>query len=143
MSAFTDKEVKILSSNKYVLYVTHVNVAFTEEFKRLVYEATRSGKTLKESFRELGIEPDMLGEKRIEGFRYRLHKQALRTRGFTDMRTEPKATCSSFETDVNNVSVRQLMHELAYAKQEIEFLKKLREADMEAQKQWELKHRRK
>ncbi|MGI6745407.1 MAG: HTH domain-containing protein [Acutalibacteraceae bacterium] len=39
--------------------------------------------------------------------------------------------------------VRQLEHELAYAKQEVEFLKKIQQADMEARKQWESKKRRK
>ena len=37
--------------------------------------------------------------------------------------------------------IKQLEHELAYTRQEVEFLKKLRMADMEAQKEWESKHR--
>ena len=39
--------------------------------------------------------------------------------------------------------IRQLEHELAYTRQEVEFLKKLQVANMEAQKQWESKHRQK
>ena len=39
--------------------------------------------------------------------------------------------------------IRQLEHELAYVKQEVEFLKKLQLANMEAQKSWESKHRQK
>ena len=38
---------------------------------------------------------------------------------------------------------RQLENELAYTRQEVEFLKKLQAANMEAQKQWESKHRQK
>ena len=39
--------------------------------------------------------------------------------------------------------VEQLEHELAYTRQEVEFLKKIRMADLEAQRQWESKHRQK
>ena len=37
----------------------------------------------------------------------------------------------------------RLEHELAYVKQEVEFLKKLQMANMEAKKSWESKHRQK
>ena len=36
--------------------------------------------------------------------------------------------------------IKQLEHELAYTRQEVEFLKKLQMADMEARRQWESKH---
>ena len=39
--------------------------------------------------------------------------------------------------------VEELEHELAYAQQEVEFLKKIHTADLEARKQWEYKQRRK
>ena len=40
--------------------------------------------------------------------------------------------------------LRQLLeNELAYTQQEVEFLKKLQAANMEAQRQWESKHRQK
>ena len=39
--------------------------------------------------------------------------------------------------------IEQLEHELAYTRQEVEFLKKLQAANMEAQKKWESRHRQK
>ena len=39
--------------------------------------------------------------------------------------------------------VKDLEHELAYTRQEVEFLKKIHLADLEARKSWESKHRRK
>jgi hypothetical protein len=39
--------------------------------------------------------------------------------------------------------IRQLEAELAYTRQEVEFLKKVQVADMEARKAWESKHRQK
>ena len=39
--------------------------------------------------------------------------------------------------------LRQLENELAYTRQEVEFLKKLQAANMEAQRQWESKHQQK
>ena len=37
--------------------------------------------------------------------------------------------------------IKQLEHELAYARQELEFLKKVQMVDMEARREWESKHR--
>ena len=143
MGKFTKEEIKKLSCNRFVVMVTSTTVFFSEEFKKLVYEETRAGKILKNVFREYGIDPAMLGEKRIEGFRYRLNKIAERTNGFTVQETEFQPSIGQKKELESNISVKQLLHELAYARQEIEFLKKLREADLEAQRRWELKHRRK
>ena len=39
--------------------------------------------------------------------------------------------------------IKQLEHELAYTRQEVEFLKKIHTADLEARKLWESKQRQK
>ena len=47
-----------------------------------------------------------------------------------------------YEKHSSGISARDILleHELAYTRQEVEFLKKLQLADMEARKQWKSRH---
>ena len=98
------------------------------------------GKSGRQIFLECGIDPDVLGDRRIEGLRRTLREQAKREEGFSDQRQHnyhrpPRTGDESVET-----RIKHLEHELAYTRQEVEFLKKLQTADMEARRQWESKH---
>ena len=137
---FTKEQMDHLRVNHYVKSISSSTIRFTEEFKKYFYEKYHSGMTARQIFTECGIDPDMLGESRIEGFRYTLDKQAKRDSGFTDNRSSnyrraPKSGEVAVET-----RLKQLEHELAYTRQEVEFLKKMQMADMEARRQWESKH---
>lgn len=140
---FTTEEIEYLRSSRNVQHVSKTTIKFTEDFKKHFYQQWKHGKTARQLFAENGIDPDVLGVKRIEGFCYLLNKQAKREEGFADQRQRnyhrpPRSGDESVET-----RVRQLEHELAYTRQEVEFLKKLQKADMEAREQWESKHRQK
>ena len=78
---------------------------------------------------------------RIEGLRYNIKKQAEREDGFIDKRQYNAFHPVNKADDTVESRVKYLEHELAYTRQEVEFLKKLQMADMEARKQWESKHR--
>lgn len=137
---FTREQMDHLRVNHYVKSVSASTIRFTEEFKRYFYNRHKSGTSAREIFTECGIDPDILGASRVEGFRYTINKQAKRDEGFTDNRQNnyrrpPKSGEETVET-----RIRQLEHELAYTRQELEFLKKLQMADMEARRQWESKH---
>ena len=137
---FTQEQMDHLRVNHYVKSISRSTIRFTEEFKKYFYEKYHSGMTARQIFTECGIDPGMLGESRIEGFRYTLDKQAKRDSGFTDNRSSnyrraPKSGEVAVET-----RLKQLEHELAYTRQEVEFLKKMQMADMEARRQWESKH---
>lgn len=140
---FSPEDIHLLSSNKYVKSVSPSTVRFTEEFKQHFLDRRREGATSTQIFLECGIDPGVLGESRIEGFRYMVKKQADREGGLTDRNaqrgnlTAPRAKAAN-ETDAEKL--RRLEHELAYTRQEVEFLKKLQMADMEARRQWESKH---
>ncbi len=142
---FSLEEVQQLSTNKYVKNVSSSTIRFTEEFKQLFLDRRSEGATSKQIFLECGIDPTLLGERRIDGFRYMLNKQARREGGLIDRNTQrgkfsdPSAESPGKETDA--AKLRRLEHELAYTRQEVEFLKKLQMADMEARKQWESKRR--
>ena len=119
------KEVEILRNNPNVKRVTAYTVCFTEEFRKKVYEEKLSGKPVAEILRKNGIDPDILGESRISGLSSTLNKMAKRTEGFSDLRSDnyrrpPKNGDESLEQ-----RIKLLENELAYTRQEVEFLKKI------------------
>ena len=139
---FTKEEMNRLRTSRHVKKVTNKTVKFTPEFKRYFYQNLTDGKSARQIFLECGIDPEILGEKRIEGFSYNVRKQAAREEGFEDLRRNNSHQPYKGAADDMPVEkrVRQLEHELAYTQQEVEFLKKLQMADMEARRQWESKH---
>ena len=137
------REVEALRRNPNVAAVSATTVKFTEEFKRLAYEGKRNGISVSETMRRNGIDPEVLGSSRVEGFTYLLNKKAKQGSGFTDRRSENYRRPPKTGEETVDQRIRQLENELAYTRQEVEFLKKLQAANMEAQKQWESKHRQK
>ena len=129
-----------LRVNHYVKKVSPSTVRFTEEFKRYFYQKHSSGTPAWSIFAECGIDPDILGSSRIKGFCYTLNKQAKRESGFSDNRQNNYRRPAKDGNETMETRIKQLEHELAYTRQEVEFLKKLQMADMEARRQWESKH---
>lgn len=138
---FTQEQIDHLRVNHYVKSISASTIRFTEEFKKHFYQKHKSGASSRQIFLECGIDPEILGECRIDGFRYTVNKYAKREEGFADKRQNNvrRLSCSEDRTVENRI--RQLEHELAYTRQEVEFLKKMQMADMEARRQWESRHR--
>lgn len=137
---FTKEQMDHLRMNHYVKSISPSTIRFTEEFKRYFYKCHTSGKAARSIFLECGIDPEILGESRISGFCYTLNKQARRESGFTDNRQNNYRRPARTGEESVDTRIKQLEHELAYTRQEVEFLKKLQMADMEARRQWESKH---
>ena len=137
------REVDELQKNPYVQKVTANTVKFTEAFKQLVYDNKQEGIPVTETMRKCGIDPEILGFSRVEGFSYSLNRRAKQNNGFSDRRSENYRRPAKTGEETMEQRIRQLENELAYTRQEVEFLKKLQAANMEAQKQWESKHRQK
>ena len=137
---FTKEQIDHLRVNHYVKSVSPSTIRFTEEFKRYFYQKHVSGVTVASIFHECGIDPDILGESRISGFCYTLNKQAKRESGFSDNRQSNYRRPTKDGNETMETRIKQLEHELAYTRQEVEFLKKLQMADMEARRHWESKH---
>ena len=95
-------------------------------------------------FEEHGIAPEILGDKRIWGFAHKLRTNADRDAGFADLRkNNSRKPASQTREQTLAARVEQLEHELAYTRQEVEFLKKIHTADLEARKSWESRLRQK
>ena len=138
------EDVEKLCGSPHVASVKRNIVIFTPEFKRMAYEQITIGKTMREVFRENGIDPAILGDARIWGFAEKLRNKADREEGFEDLRKQNKRKpVTESEGETTEARLERLEHELAYTRQEVEYLKKLQIADMEARKSWESKQHRK
>ena len=139
---FSQEEVEILRNNPNVAGVTSRLIYFTPEFKQKAYDELIGGAKLRDILLRSGIDPSVLGEIRIRGLQQKQEKQAARPEGFQNLKQSGQKPVTSKEKSLEK-QVRELQHQLAYTQQEVEFLKKIRMADLEAQKQWESKHRQK
>ena len=135
------REIEELRKNPYIASVTENTVRFTKAFKELAYEKKCGGVSVAETMRQCGIDPQILGASRVEGFSYTLNKKAKQESGFSDGRSENYRRPPKTGNETVEQRVQQLENELAYTRQEVEFLKKLQAANMEAQRQWESKRR--
>lgn len=134
---FSEEEVAELKQNPHVAMVTKRTVNFTAEFKQILYEAMVRGERLAIVLEMYGINTGILGEARIRGLSQRIYEFSDRKEGFEKKKPQPKQT---FEEGMSK-RIKKLENELAYALQEVEFLKKVRMADMGALKRWESKRR--
>ena len=133
---FSQEEVEILRNNPNVAGVTSRLIYFTPEFKQKAYDELIGGAKLRDILLRSGIDPSVLGEIRIRGLQQKLEKQAARPEGFQNLKQSGQKPVTSKEKSLEK-QVRELQHQLAYTQQEV------RMADLEAQKQWESKHRQK
>ena len=139
---FSEEEVEMLRANPNVESVSARKIMFTPEFKQTAYDELVAGARMQEILLRHGIDPEMLGRARIRGLQEKLEKQAARPEGFQNLKQSGQRPMTTKEKTLEK-QVRELQHQLAYTQQEVEFLKKIRMADLEAQKQWESKHRQK
>ena len=127
--------------NPNVEKASPLSVKFTAAFKQKAYEERLAGKTQLQIFTEAGFDVNALGFDRIRGFFDHLKdKQAV---GFTDDRKNNYRRPPKTGKETAEDRIKQLENELAYTRQEVEFLKKIQLANWEAQKEWESKHRQK
>lgn len=140
----TKEEIEKLTQSPYVAKATPYQVSFTKEFKTMAYLELMEGKLMREILTESGIDVGILGDHRVWSLAGKIKKAGEREGGFEDQR-EKNSRKPKKMTEEQEMAERieRLEHELAYTRQEVEFLKKLQAANMEAQKKWESRHRQK
>ena len=131
---FSAADIQLLKQNPYVLGMTAYVIRFTEEFYELAYQKRQEGISYKEIFRSCGIPPEVLGDDRVAGFSDMLRNKSKRAGKYRDLRGA--ASEKSARERNQDRKIQLLEAELAYTKQEVEFLKKLHQANMEEQKKW-------
>ena len=138
----TKEQIAELEKNPSIAKVTANTVTFTPEFKKIAYQQLVNGKSMRSILREIGVDPDVLGNSRLWGMAEKLRKNAEREEGYTDLRKGNRrkgAKETPERTDKERLKL--LEHKVAYMEQVIEFLKKVQAADTEARMLWDSKHR--
>ena len=86
---FTDAQVKKLSKNKWIKNITNKGITYTDEFKyKLVKECENYKKFPQEVFRECGIDPEIVGERRYANAADRWKRQLKKTGEIKDSRKD-------------------------------------------------------
>ncbi|MBU3114880.1 hypothetical protein KPL55_25735 [Clostridium lacusfryxellense] len=123
---FTEKEVKVLSKNKYVTNVSIKGITYTDEYKRIFVAENEKGKSIKEIFIEYGFDIDVLGLVRIRsaGNRWRA---AYRKKGIIGLNDTRKLMCgrSSGKDLPIEERYKRLKVQINLLKAENELLKKI------------------
>jgi hypothetical protein len=119
---FTEEEMNHLRASSYVLDVSPSIVHFTAEFKKKFWEAIITGKKPRDIVIEMGIDPDILGEIRINGLKGMIRNEVKAGKGFRDLDTYNKYLDGYITPEGR---IKYLEQQLAYKDQEIEFLKKI------------------
>lgn len=115
-----EEEIQELLKSEYIVAATEQFVYFSEEFKNKFYEAYQSGKKPKRILKELGINTDIIGAGRIHSIKQHIMKEAAKGKGFKDLKNPKKCGIEKFASQ--EMIIKELQAELAYANQEIEFL---------------------
>lgn len=63
---FTDKEIRLLSKNKYIKKVSEKAITYTEEFRNIFIEQSNKGLFPVQIFEDAGLTVEILGKRRIE-----------------------------------------------------------------------------
>ena len=126
---FTEQEMLVLRNSKYVLDVSPSIVHFSAEFKKIFWEELSKGKLPRDIVKNLGIDPNILGDTRINGLKTMIGNEVKKGNGFRDLNTYAQG-CNGYLSAENRITYLEM--QLAYKNQEIEFLKKIVSLDPEA-----------
>lgn len=123
---FTDKEIEMLSRNKFVKAVSAKGITYTDEFKRIFIAEYENGKTSREIFEENGLSIDILGLERVlsSGKRWRAAYKKNGVCGLQDTRKENLGRPSEKELSMKEKYIR-LQAQVNLLKAENELLKKI------------------
>ncbi len=119
---FNEEEINHLRASSYVLDVSPSIVHFTAEFKKKFWEAVLAGKKLRDIVIELGIDPNILGETRMNGLKGMIKNEVKAGKGFRDLDTYNKYLGGYITSECR---IKYLEQQLIYKEQEIKFLKKI------------------
>ena len=124
--SFTPEEQTILRQNQYTYKVTEYTITFTKEFKELFVQKYSAGLTARKILTDCGYNPEIFGDRRIQGISHHIREQyeetgGVFTQGHSGYRKPRKTSVQLSEKE----ELKQLRQEVDYLKQEIEFLKKI------------------
>jgi transposase-like protein len=118
MKGLSNSDLKFLKSSPYVLKITESQIIFSEQFKNLMLESSIEGMTRQEAFnRTLGV--NCFDKKFVDTC---LNRWRRKLRADGDLAPGKKGR----KKDLDNMTVEEMRAEIAYQKEVIAHLKKLR-----------------
>ena len=127
--AFSEEDKAHLLENPYVRSVSENQIRFTQAFRDEYWQRYKNGQESKDILVTLGIDPELLGETRRIGLHKRIADAA--TNGFLSADAHNDSSNSFEDAVVPAKALTQMRHELAYLRQEVEFIKKILSPDEE------------
>ncbi len=128
---FTEDQIKELQENPYIEKITTKSIKYSREFKEEFWFHYSNGELPSSILLSFGIDPKVLGVKRISNIVQRIKMEATRLEGFEDTRINNTGRPKTKDM-TDEEKIKYLEHKIAYQKQEIEFLKKIRLAERKA-----------
>ena len=135
MKDFSPEQIEELSKHPDVKQVTKKRIYFTEAFKQRAANLLDQGMTFKDILIESGIDPEVLGNSRINSLKNKIKNHIVHDQSFEDRRKYNGYRQPAGSNPLRRI--QELENEVAFLTQEVEFLKKNLEADMEARMFWE------
>ncbi|KYZ77687.1 integrase [Anaerosporomusa subterranea] len=123
---FSNRDIELLSKNKYVLNISEKAITYTNEFKIHFIAEYSKGKTSRVIFEEAGFDIDIIGIKRAEtaSDRWRKSFEKHGVLGLDDTRRTNSGRPRERKLTQNELIAKKDA-EIAYLKAEVEMLKKL------------------
>jgi hypothetical protein len=128
---FTEDQRDELEKNPYIQKVSEKSITFEKAFKEKFIEEYQKGKLPKVILIDMGIDPWVLGKKRIDSLVKRLKQYASRPEGCSDNRKHNSGRPSTKEY-TQTEKIDRLEQKIEYLQQENEFLKKNIQMDYQA-----------
>ena len=129
---FTPEQMELLAANPFTHKINAYRIWHTLEFKNLVLARYEAGEGVREIFENLGYDTKILGDNRIYNFARRLAETVetgeILTETPLSSRQERPANVD-YNTMPAQQSVAAMQREIAYLRQQVEFLKKITELD--------------
>lgn len=121
----SEEQVRGLRKNPHVRMVNANILSFTAEFKEFAYNERQKGVPMRDILANAGIDPDLMGARRIRNFSSAINTQGRRGVGFSDIVKKAPLPEEKKRAKTIEEKVSRLQHELGYVKQEVEYLKKV------------------
>lgn len=131
---FSKEDIDKLKDNPYVLNITEKAITYADEFKEKFIELYNKGVTPTEIFRKCEILPEIIGQKRIDTFSYRV-KQKIKNGKILEDDRKGKSGRPKTKELTKDEEIQRLKHKVQYQEQQIEFLKKI--SFVEKKAKWE------
>lgn len=134
-------EIECLAQNKYVNKVSSKSITYSDSFKEEYMILRKQDKMPREIFKEMGFDPEVLGQQRIDSIDKRLRKKAEAKESLHDQRKNHSGRTEKVDFESMNLKqqVDYLKSEVEYYKQANEFIKK----NIEIEERYILKQKKK